>query len=616
MPGPHGEISGADLHARRDRPVRRARLVPRRRLGDRRPRHRRPDGPQALCRGAGRRRVGRLPARTRAPGTRAAARTAGPRSSGSPTMPTSSAVDPSRLAVGGDSAGGNLAAVVAQRAAAAGGPRARVAGARLSGHRPDAEPPVHRRERRGLLPHREGHGVVHRRTTCRAAPTPATPRSRRCSPTDVSGVAPAVVVTAEFDPLRDEGEAYAAKLEAAGVSGRRVKRYDGMIHGFFSMGADHPGGRRGRRPGRRRAPPSAVGGRGLTAATGSRPAGSLTAGRARGRPGRRPSRRSRRRWPARGRASRRRAPTTIDGRRAAREADDEADEEQHDGEPEQAVADPLAELDRGGRCGPAVARTGSGGRRSVTATSLPHRAARPRSATTRSWPKVPPGERLVVVEQRRGRVRSRKRGAASGRRWGTSGSRGRRARRPPGTGRPRPAGGGGRPRSAGCRTPPRSTGTRPRRRRRRCRPSDRAAAGGSPGTGRRRARGPARRRSPPRPGRAASRCAPSASARRIAGRDVLAGDGPDRVATSSRSSSPTPSAARVAATIARRLVDVEAVVDAWSRSMPRSANWRRVRSLIVTWRQAGSSGGQLGHVGEAGPLPRRVVVVQDRRASP
>ncbi len=57
---------------------------------------------------------------------------------------------------------------------------------------------------------------------------------------DLTGVAPAIVVTAGFDPLRDEGRRYAERLADAGVA-VRYRCYDDMVHGFFGMGV-LPGG--------------------------------------------------------------------------------------------------------------------------------------------------------------------------------------------------------------------------------------------------------------------------------------------------------------------------------------------------------------------------------------
>ena len=58
---------------------------------------------------------------------------------------------------------------------------------------------------------------------------------------DLRGLPPAHIITAEFDPLCDEGEEYGARLLGAGVP-TTMKRYDGQIHAFFTMGALIPAG--------------------------------------------------------------------------------------------------------------------------------------------------------------------------------------------------------------------------------------------------------------------------------------------------------------------------------------------------------------------------------------
>ncbi|MFC6286388.1 alpha/beta hydrolase [Nocardioides sp. GCM10027113] len=141
-------------------------------------------------------------------------------------------VDPQRIAVGGDSAGGNLAAGVALAAAEAGLP---LAFQLLVYPGTDLRGGTRSRE---LFA--EGFYLTSRfiEVTLEAyAPDPATHEDPRLSVllADVpAGLAPAYVVTAGYDPLRDEGEAYARKLADAGVE-VELKRFPDQIHGFFNM---------------------------------------------------------------------------------------------------------------------------------------------------------------------------------------------------------------------------------------------------------------------------------------------------------------------------------------------------------------------------------------------
>ncbi|WP_410593492.1 alpha/beta hydrolase [Amycolatopsis sp. lyj-23] len=141
--------------------------------------------------------------------------------------------DPARIAVGGDSAGGNLAAVTAQQALRRGGPApafqlliypATDFAKRYRSQDLFAEnlflTDVH-------MKWFEGHYVPE-------GTDPADPRLSPLHAEDLSGLPPALVVTAGFDPLRDEGEAYAEKLREAGVE-VALRRHEDLIHGFINF---------------------------------------------------------------------------------------------------------------------------------------------------------------------------------------------------------------------------------------------------------------------------------------------------------------------------------------------------------------------------------------------
>ncbi len=137
------------------------------------------------------------------------------------------------IAVGGDSAGGNLAAVVAQLAKIE-GPKIAFQlliypVTQLGG----PEMPSMEENAKGYFLERESMQWF-TRMYCPDAAQRSDPRLSPLVAKDLSGLPPAYVATAGFDPLRDEGKAYADKLDAAGVPVTHVN-YPGMIHGFFSL---------------------------------------------------------------------------------------------------------------------------------------------------------------------------------------------------------------------------------------------------------------------------------------------------------------------------------------------------------------------------------------------
>jgi acetyl esterase len=139
-------------------------------------------------------------------------------------------VDTSRLAVGGDSAGGNLAAVVALAARDEGGPP--IAFQLLIYPATDA-----RMVSDSIAENGAGYFLEEPDMKWFYGHYAADATDWRVSPLlakDLSHLPPALVLTAQYDPLRDEGEAYGEALRKAGGQ-VTVKRYDGMIHGFVSM---------------------------------------------------------------------------------------------------------------------------------------------------------------------------------------------------------------------------------------------------------------------------------------------------------------------------------------------------------------------------------------------
>jgi acetyl esterase len=143
--------------------------------------------------------------------------------------------DPGAIAVGGDSAGGNLAAAVAQLA-------------RDGGHAPAYQLllyPVtdwsrktvsYRLFHEGFFLTEADMDWYKRHFLGGAAQAALDPRASPLLAEDLTGVAPACVVIAGFDPLRDEGIAYARRLEAAGVP-TTLKVFWGMVHGFANATA-------------------------------------------------------------------------------------------------------------------------------------------------------------------------------------------------------------------------------------------------------------------------------------------------------------------------------------------------------------------------------------------
>ena len=143
-------------------------------------------------------------------------------------------VDAARLAVAGDSAGGNLAAAVAIKIRDAGGPA--LAHQLLIYPVTDARFDTASYTANGGGNYFLSTAGMERFWSAYLGDLPASdaPLAAILHTPDLSNLPPATLITAEYDPLRDEGQAYAARLMAAGVA-VDAPLAPGMIHGFFAM---------------------------------------------------------------------------------------------------------------------------------------------------------------------------------------------------------------------------------------------------------------------------------------------------------------------------------------------------------------------------------------------
>lgn len=146
-------------------------------------------------------------------------------------------VDANRIAVCGDSAGGNLAAVVCQLAKKAGGPHIVYQVLMYPTTIAHAQTGSMKMFEKGYFLEREGMDWFFDAYV----PAGQDLKDPKLAPFwgDVKGLPPAYVITAGFDPLKDEGKQYADKMAAAGVP-VTYKDYPAMVHGFFNMSAVVP----------------------------------------------------------------------------------------------------------------------------------------------------------------------------------------------------------------------------------------------------------------------------------------------------------------------------------------------------------------------------------------